>query len=214
MTNPLGASIPYSLRAPRNREENRKHCVTILEIQSTSRQHVVLVSKGHGETRRCTQQVSQKTTGLKYFYTNREVHNSVGQRSKETPTARTSRPAQSSTAHTHKLWTGFSVFWTIKLVPSSRRTARLRKSTAEMCKIKTTMKTKSKERLFTVSATTRTKKHKLKHLFTSRIIKLQTHNHRKLWIQKGLDKLTANRGKLLSHLRQLSRWYFSFKSHY
>lgn len=52
MTNSLGASIPCSLRAPRNGEENRKHCATILQIQSTLRQHVVLVSSSHGETGR------------------------------------------------------------------------------------------------------------------------------------------------------------------
>lgn len=72
MTNSLRASISYSLRAQRNGEENRKHCATILEIQSTLRQHVMLVSNSHGETRRCTKKVSKKTRGLKYFYTNRD----------------------------------------------------------------------------------------------------------------------------------------------
>lgn len=107
-------------------------------------------------------------------------------------TARKSSPAQSSTAHTHKLWTGFSIFCTIKLVPSSSWRVWLWKSTTEMCKIKTSMKKKNKERLFTISPTTRTRKHKSKHIFTLHIIKLQTHNHGKLWTQKGLDKLTQN----------------------
>lgn len=66
------------------------------------------------------------------------------------------------------------------------------KSTIEMCKTKTSMKKKNKERLFTISPTTRTRKHKLKHLFKLHIIKLQTHNHGKLWIQEGLDKLLEN----------------------
>lgn len=47
MTISPGPSLPYSLRAPRNGEENREHCVTILEIQSTLRQHVLLVSNSH-----------------------------------------------------------------------------------------------------------------------------------------------------------------------
>lgn len=44
MTNSLGASIPYSLKAPRNAKENRKHHATILEMHSPLRRHVVLVS--------------------------------------------------------------------------------------------------------------------------------------------------------------------------
>lgn len=69
MPNSLGASIPYSLRAPRNVEENRQHFATILEIQSTLRQHVVLVSNSHRKTQK---EVSQKIRVLKFFYDNRD----------------------------------------------------------------------------------------------------------------------------------------------
>lgn len=53
-TNSLGTSISFSLRAPRNGEENNKDCTTILEIHCPLRQPVVLVSNSHGNTRRCT----------------------------------------------------------------------------------------------------------------------------------------------------------------
>lgn len=136
MTNSLGASIPYSLKAPRNGKENRKHCATILEIHSPLRRHVVLVSNGHGETRRCTEKVSKMIRGLKHFYTNREMYNSVLWQGSEIPTARKSSPAQPSTAHT-ELSTGFSILCTTERVPSSSRTLQLWKGTTEMCKIET-----------------------------------------------------------------------------
>lgn len=57
-------------------ENKTENCATILEIQSTLRQYVVLVSNSHGETRKCPKKkkVSKKIRGLKYFYTNRDGH--------------------------------------------------------------------------------------------------------------------------------------------
>lgn len=129
--------------------------------------------------------------GLKYFYTNREMYNSVLWQGSEIPTARKSSPAQPSTAHT-ALSTGFSILCTTEWVPSSSQTLQLWKGTTEMCKIKTGLTKKIKKRLLTISPTTRTRKHKLKHLFTLHTIKLQTHNQGRLWIQRGPDQWAEN----------------------
>lgn len=61
-----------------------------------------------------------------------------------------------------------------------------------MCKIKTSLTKESKKRLLTISPITRTRKHKLKHLFTLHTIKLQTHNQERLRIQRGPDKRAEN----------------------
>lgn len=126
---------------------NPQHTCTLTE-------HVVLVSNSYSTTRRCTK---ERIRGLQHFEIKWDLC-AVWFYSYARQYPQPEREVLPSPAlRTHKLWIGFGAFCTIKPFPSSGSTKHLRKGTIEPCKIITSRK-KNKERLFTISPTTRTRK--------------------------------------------------------
>lgn len=83
MTNSLGASIPYSLRAPRNGEQNRKLC-----YNSRNPEHLETVCSAGVKQPWRDQKVPKKKKGIKedqrleiFLYQQRWTYNSVLQES-------------------------------------------------------------------------------------------------------------------------------------